>query len=52
MLDQVKEQIWRDFGPFLYADPFKILHIIGFALTVSTALLQYQLPLFSPHVFD
>ena len=22
MFDKVKEHIWRDFGPFLYADPF------------------------------
>lgn len=30
--DTVKEHIWRDFGSFLDADPFKILHILGFAL--------------------
>ena len=28
----VKEHIWRDFGPFLLAYPFKILHILGFVL--------------------
>ena len=32
MFHKVKEHVWRDFGPFLYADPFKILHILGFAL--------------------
>ena len=45
MFDKVKEHIWRDFGPFLYADPFKILHILGFALINCPLQL-------SPQVFD
>ena len=49
MLDKVKEHIWRDFGPFFYADPdpffytdpCKILHILEFALI--NYLLQFSL---------
>ena len=37
--------IWRDFGPFLLAYPFKILHILGLVL------INWPLQL-SPQVFD
>jgi hypothetical protein len=45
MFDKVKENIWRDFEPFLYADTFKILHILGFVLINCPLQL-------SPQVFD
>ena len=32
IFDKVKEYIWRDFGPFLLAYPFKILHILDFVV--------------------
>ena len=45
MFNKVGEHIWRDLGPFLHAEPFKILHILKFALT--------DCPLqFIPRVFD
>ena len=32
MFNNVGEHIWRDLGPFFHAEPFKILHILTFAL--------------------
>ena len=45
IFDKVKEHIWRDFGPFLLAYPFKIFHILGFVLINRPLQL-------SQHVFD
>ena len=35
MFHKVGEHIWRDFRPFLHAKPFKIRHILRFALYIS-----------------
>ena len=45
MFNKVGQHIWRDLGPFLHAEPFKILHILRFAL--MDCPLQFR-----PHVFD
>ena len=45
MFNKVGEHIWWDFGPFLHAEPFKILHILRCALVDSP--LQFR-----PHFFD
>lgn len=44
MFDKVKvrEHIWKDSGTFLKADPFKILHILGFAPIDCPQLLSRQ----------
>ena len=44
IFDKVKEHIWRDFGPFFLAYPFKIIHILGFVLI--------NLPLQQAHRFS
>ena len=45
MFNKVGEDIWRDLGPFLHAEPFKTLHILRFAL-IRTALFN------SDHMFS
>ena len=44
MFKKVGEHIWRDLGPFLKAEPLKILHIFRFVL--KTALFN------SDHMFS
>ena len=38
----VLQHIWRDFGPFLLAYPFKIFHILGFVLINRPLQLSQQ----------